>query len=166
MGMILRAIVLCAVGAAIGLVLHLVRGDGLSVRGFAVPVQCTGELAADEPTEIAPGDAAGLCARTDVVVADTRPATRYAEGHVAGAIHLPCDADGRVASEAMARLDGARMIIVYGEGTDDAQPVAFSLRRRAHHPHVVVLRGGFAGWSRDGLACASGPCEECAEVSR
>jgi 3-mercaptopyruvate sulfurtransferase SseA len=79
---------------------------------------------------------------------------------VAGAIHLPCDASGSVASEAMHKLEGAATVIVYGESTDDARPVAASLHRRLHN-RVSLLKGGFAAWNQAGLACASGPCDEC-----
>jgi hypothetical protein len=39
--------------------------------------------------------------------------------------------------------------------------VAESLRRRGLHGDLRVLRGGFAAWEREGLACASGPCKDC-----
>lgn len=158
---LLRASVLVTVGGLAGLALNAARKDGVALGGFAPPVECLGEAG---PPPLAGSDAvAALCGRPDVVIADTRSASRFAEGHVAGAIHLPCDAAGSVANDAMARLDAARTVIVYGEGTEDALPVAASLRRRAPEAaaRVMVLRGGFAAWSQAGQACASGPCDDC-----
>jgi 3-mercaptopyruvate sulfurtransferase SseA len=82
------------------------------------------------------------------------------EGHVAGAVHLPCDAGGKSAVEALAH-SRAQTIVVYGASTDDARPVADSLQRRHPDVRVALLDGGFAAWSAAGLACASGPCDEC-----
>ncbi len=162
----LRALVIVATGALAGLGVNAMRPhDGLRIGTFEPPAVCDQAEAAGQPLEIDPAEVAGLCARTDVVVADARPANRYAEGHVAGAIHLPCDAAGTVAASAMAHLDGQHTIVVYGEDTADAQPVAASLRRRIHRPdlRIAVLRGGFRSWSQGGQACASGPCDDCKE---
>jgi rhodanese-related sulfurtransferase len=156
-----RAVVLTVAGAALGLAVNSARSSGIRFATFETPAMCDQAEAAGAPLELDPAQASELCGRPGVVVADARTAERYAEGHVAGAIHLPCDADGQVASDAFAHLDGARTILVYGDDTAEAQPVAASLRRRIHHGDVRVLRGGFAAWSRAGLACASGPCEEC-----
>jgi rhodanese-related sulfurtransferase len=156
---------LIAVGAGAGLASNALRPGGLRVSAFEAPAVCEAAETAGAPLEIDPAEAATLCGRPDVVVADARPENRYAEGHVAGAIHLPCDATGAVAAEALAKLEGVRTVVVYGETTADAQPVAASLRRRAHHAHpdlrVAVLRGGFAAWSSTGQACASGACSDC-----
>src|SRR5262245_34451514 len=122
-----RGALLAFVGAALGLTVNAVRPDGVRLRTFAAPTQCEGE--AGPPDEMSPADAAAACGRSDVLVADARPAARFAEGHVAGAIHLPCDAGGRVASDALKQLGAARVVIVYGERTDDARPVADSLKR-------------------------------------
>jgi rhodanese-related sulfurtransferase len=162
----LRALVIVAGGALAGLGVNAMRPhDGLAIGKFEPPTVCDGAEAAGQPLEVEAAEVAGLCARPDVVVADARPSTRFAEGHVAGAIHLPCDAAGTVAASALAHLDGKHTIIVYGEETADAQPVAASLRRRIHRPdlRIAVLRGGFKAWMAGGQACASGPCDECKE---
>lgn len=163
---LLRALALLAVGGAAGLAINAARKDGVPLAAFAPPTECQAE--AGPPPLTGPDAAAALCGRADVVIANTRPAKRYAEGHVANAIHLPCDAAGRVASEAMTRLEAARTVIVYGEGTEDALPVAATLRRRltGDPSRVMVLRGGFAAWSQAGQACASGPCDDCKAASQ
>jgi len=158
MALLVRALVLVVGAAALGLAVNGARKNGVPLGGFAAPATCDAEESA--PSEIEPADAIRLCGHPEIVIADTRPANRFAEGHVAGAIHLPCDAAGSVASEAMHHLENAATIIVYGESTDDARPVAASLRRRLHR-RVSLLKGGFAAWNQAGLACASGPCDEC-----
>jgi rhodanese-related sulfurtransferase len=162
----LRALVIVAGGALAGLGVNAMRPhDGLAIGKFEPPAVCDGAEAAGQPLEMDPAEVAASCARTDVVVADARPSSRFAEGHVAGAIHLPCDAAGTVAQSALSHLDGKHTIIVYGEDTADAQPVAASLRRRIHRAdlRIAVLKGGFRSWMQGGQACASGPCDECKE---
>jgi rhodanese-related sulfurtransferase len=163
---LLRALVIVLGGALAGVAANTARRDGLRVGAFEAPSVCDAAESAGAPLQIEPAEALRLCGNPEVVVADTRPAARFAEGHVAGAVHLPCDAGGRVASDVAARWQSARTIVVYGEGTDDALPVAASLRRRIHRPgvRVVVMKGGFGAWDRAGLACASGPCDECKET--
>ncbi|MBS2023787.1 MAG: hypothetical protein JST92_15395 [Deltaproteobacteria bacterium] len=164
MGLLLRALVLVGFASALAFGVNAVRPDGLRMGSFEAPATCGAAEAAGTPLEVSPEDATRLCGSPDAVIADARTAARYAEGHVAGAIHLPCDASGSVATGAIAALAGKHTVIVYGESTADAQPVAASLRRRIHAPslHVSVLRGGFAAWAQAGLACASGPCDDCA----
>jgi rhodanese-related sulfurtransferase len=160
MALLARALLLVLAAAGLGLLGNQLRPNGVALGGFSAPAVCGGESEKAEPVEIDPADAIRMCGHPEIVIADTRPANRFAEGHVAGAIHLPCDAAGSVASDAMHHLEGASTVIVYGESTDDARPVAASLSRRLHH-RVAVLKGGFQAWSQAGLACASGPCDEC-----
>jgi rhodanese-related sulfurtransferase len=161
MSTVARALVLLFAGAVLGLGANAARRHGLGVLAFAPPTECSGGESAPVPTVMSPAEASSLCGQPSVLIADTRPASAYAEGHVAGAVHLPCDADGRTAGDALAHLARAETIVVYGASTDDARPVAESLQRRHPDVKVAVLDGGFAAWSQAGLACASGPCEEC-----
>ena len=112
-----------------------------------------------------PAAASALCGDPGVVIADARPARRFAEGHIADAIHLPCAATGAAASDALARLVGKHTVVVYGDSTAEARSVAESLQAHGARDHlrVVVLDGGFGAWSEAGLACSSGPCPECAD---
>ena len=162
---VLRATVLVVAGAALGFAANAARPHGLRIAAFAPPVECTGaEGGAPSPTLMSPSEAASLCGQPSVVIADTRPANAFAEGHVAGAVHLPCDADGKSAGDALAHFSRAQTIVVYGASTDDARPVADSLQRRHPDVKVALLDGGFAAWSSAGLACASGPCDECTKT--
>jgi rhodanese-related sulfurtransferase len=159
---VIRAIVLVVAGAALGLAGNAARPHGLRVAAFAPPTECSGgEAAAPSPTVMSPAEASSLCGQPNVVIADTRPANAFAEGHVAGAVHLPCDAGGASAVEALSHFSRAHTIVVYGGSTDEARPVAEALQRRHPDVKVAVLDGGFQAWSQAGLACASGPCDEC-----
>jgi rhodanese-related sulfurtransferase len=161
--MLARAVALMLGGAVVGLGANAARPGGVHLATWTPPAEChngeAGELAL--PTEMAPAQTAELCGRADVVVADARPAAKFAEGHVAGAVHLPCDAAGRVAADALAHFERAQTIVVYGDSTDEARPVALSLQRLHPEKRVAILAGGFPAWSAGGLACESGPCAEC-----
>lgn len=163
---LIRALVLVVAGGVLGFAVNAARPGGVSLQAFAPPTQCSGaEAAVAAPVEMSPTDASALCGRPDVVIADTRSAAAYAEGHVAGAVHLPCDANGHAAVEALAHFDRAQTIIVYGDSSDSARPVAESLAQRHPGVRVAVLTGGFGAWSSAGLACASGPCDDCKAAS-
>jgi rhodanese-related sulfurtransferase len=164
-----RALCLVLAGSALGLAVNAARPDGVRFTKFAPPTICgAGEAAAAPaaaPVEVLPPSAAvSVCGDAQTLVADVRPADEFARGHVTGAIHLPCASSDSAASAAVDRLAGRHTLVVYGDGTDDARVVADELRRRGGRAglRIVVIEGGFAAWSRAGLACSSGPCAECA----
>jgi len=158
-----RALVLAALGAAIGVAANAARRDGIRPASFAPAATCEGQSPA--PALISPAEAASLCGRPDVVIADARTPARFAEGHVAGAVHLPCQGDTQATVLALDRLRGHHTVIVYGDSTGEAQAVAASIVHRQPTLDVRVLAGGFPAWSQAGQACASGPCESCDEPS-
>ncbi len=162
--LLLRTLALVAGGALAGLAINAGRAAPFSLTGFETPVVCSagaeGQVA--PVLQMSAASASAMCANKSVVFADTRSAAEFAEGHVADAIHLPCDASASGADSAIKHLDAARTIIVYGTSTDDGHKVAETLRARGLHGDLRVLEGGFAAWEKQGLACASGPCKECA----
>jgi 3-mercaptopyruvate sulfurtransferase SseA len=161
-----RTAVLLVIGAAVGLLANAVRSDGVPLRSYSPPVSCEGPKAGHPAVEILPPDrAVRLCGDPDVLIADARPPRRFAEGHVSGAVHLPCAAPQTEASTVMSRLAQKHTLIVYGDTTSEARPVAEDLRRRIGRSDlkVVVIDGGFPAWDKAGLACSSGPCPECTE---
>jgi 3-mercaptopyruvate sulfurtransferase SseA len=166
LSVVARAVLLLLIGGGLGLAANAVRPDGVSLRGHRAPVACeaprSGPLAVEVQT---PERAVRLCGDPGVLIADARPAARFAEGHVAGAVHLPCAAPRDEASTVVSRLADRTTVIVYGDTTEEARPVAEELRRRVGRPdlRVVLLEGGFPAWDRAGLACSSGPCPECKE---
>ena len=162
---VIRAIALVVAGAALGFAANAARPHGLRIAAFAPKTACDGaENGAHAPAVMSPAEASSLCGQPLVVIADTRPAAAFSEGHVAGAVHLPCDAGGKTVVDALAHFSNAQTIVVYGASTDDARPVAATLQRRHPDVKVAVLDGGFAAWSKAGLACASGPCDECKQT--
>src|SRR5450432_1115455 len=163
-----RAVCLVLAGSALGLAVNQARPDGVRFTTFAAPTTCgagtTPAALTAAPFEVlAPTEAASFCGDAQTVLADVRPAAEFAEGHVTGALHLPCASSGTAATAAIDQLAGRRTLVVYGNGTEDARLVAEELRRRAGRAdlRVLVIEGGFAAWSRAGLACSSGPCAEC-----
>src|SRR5262245_51614872 len=144
--MLMRAAVLVLGGGGVGLGVNAVRPSGVALFSFDPPTACTAAEAADAPrvVEMEPSDASYLCGHAGGVFAATRAAARFEEGHVAGAVHLPCDATARGAEAALDRLDHAQTVIVYGDSSDDGRQVAETLRHRGLKGDLRVLRGGFA----------------------
>jgi len=157
--LILRAAALVLGSGALGLGANAVRPGGVAIRAFAAPTACTADPSGHEApiVELTPREASFLCEQSGVVFADTRASARFEEGHVADAVHLPCDATELGAQAAISHLSQAQTVIVYGDSSDDGRAVAETLRRRGLRGDLRVLHGGFAAWEREGLACASGP---------
>ncbi len=153
--MLLRALSLVVAGLALGFAFNAARPHGVSLTNTHMAAACT---AGEGPAELAPKDAAALCGAPGVVVADVRPPALFAQGHIAGAIHLPCK---NAVPVDVARVEKASTVVVYGSSTDDARPVAATLAQRTPGARVVVVAGGFQAWFDAGLACASGPCDDC-----
>src|SRR2546423_11913771 len=102
MSTLARAVVLVVAGALLGAVGNAVRPHGLKVAAFAPPTQCTGGEGHGAVEVLEPAAATSLCGQADVVIADTRAASAFAEGDVAGGGHRPGDAQGVTAVEARA----------------------------------------------------------------
>ena len=159
---LLRAGGLLVAGALAGLVGNAARKAPLSLGGFEPAVVCSaGPEAGGAVVELHAHDASAMCGREGVFFADARSAERFAAGHVASAIHLPCDTSASGADGVLRTLGPARTIIVYGDSTEEARTVAETLQARAPKADVRILRGGFPAWETEGLACASGPCRDC-----
>jgi 3-mercaptopyruvate sulfurtransferase SseA len=159
-----RTSALLLTGAVLGLGANALRRDGVSLRGYSPPVSCQEAHAGQPAVEVLPPDrAVRLCGDPGVLVADARPPQRFAEGHVSDAVHLPCAAPSADATSVVSTLANKHTLIVYGDSTEEARPVAEDLRRRIGRAdlRVIVLEGGFPAWSQAGLACSSGPCPEC-----
>jgi rhodanese-related sulfurtransferase len=162
-----RALCLLLAGSALGLAVNAARPDGVRFTKFAAPNSCGAEPApagVGVPVAVLrPTDVVALCNEAETLLADVRPPAEFAEGHVTGAIHLPCTSSGQAASAAIDRLAGRHTLIVYGDATDDAKVVADELSRRVQRAdlRIIVIEGGFDAWNHAGLACSSGPCAEC-----
>jgi rhodanese-related sulfurtransferase len=159
---LIRTASLLASSFALGLGINSVRPSGVSLIAFEPPTTCTAANPQKGPiTEMAPHEAMHLCGRAEIIFADTREHDRFAAGHIAEAMHLPCSISAGGAEVALKKFANAKMVIVYGQSTEDAREVADTLRLRGLATEIHVLRGGFAAWEQEGLACTSGPCREC-----
>ena len=159
----IRAAALLGAGALLGWVVNAVRPAGIHPDRFEVATTCSAPHNQSAIAVLPPAHAAHLCGAPGVLVADVRSAERFAAGHVAGAIHLPCAASGDVLGRALGAAEGKDTLVVYGEDTSDAQAVAASLREKLPRSDLTisVLAGGFSAWDAEGLACSSGPCPDC-----
>jgi len=169
-GLLLRVAGLLLAGSLGGALVNGLRSDGVAMREFVAASTCGAEPHPEGPRVLGPTAALTLCRDPGVLVADVRSAARFAKGHVAGAIHLPCRATGDALGGALAKLAGKHTVIVYGDSTEEARPVAESLEQRMGagldqpgSPDIVLLDGGFRAWDEAGLACTSGPCPDCQE---
>src|SRR4051812_8131330 len=165
MNLVARALVLVLVGGGVGVAANGIRPGGLSLRRFEPPTSCAVTAGAASIEVLPPDRAVRLCGDPDVLVADARTPARFAEGHVTDAVHLPCAASQLEASTLIDRLGPKHTLIVYGDTTEEARPVAEDLRGRIGRKdvRVIVLEGGFPAWNRAGLACSSGACQECGD---
>lgn len=167
MALLVRALALTLAAALLGLAGNALRSDGVRLLGYAPPASCEAPPVEVAPQVVDPAAAAGTCGGSEVLIADAREAGAYAVGHIAGAVHLPCNAGGRQVTEALLHLGTVSTVVVYGASTEEALPVAQTLARQAgqarRNLRILVIRGGFPAWEKAGLACASGPCDRCEE---
>src|SRR5687767_8940736 len=172
--LVARTAVLLAVAAGLGVAVDALRPGGLRSKELQLASTCSarpGAPAAEAPaiTEVEPAHAQHLCGDPGVMVADVRASERFVAGHIADAVHLPCAGNAAASSGPLSRLARAHTVVVYGDSTEEARPVAEALRARlggtggavAGPGRIVVLSGGFSAWDRAGLACSSGPCPDC-----
>jgi rhodanese-related sulfurtransferase len=158
---VVRAALLLLGGSLVGFGVHTLRPGALSLAAFQPPTACHGPEEGGLPEFIEPDEATSLCGQPDVTFADARPATQYAEGHIADALHVPCEGSVSIAPAVGRRLEGSRLVVVYGQTSEEGAVTAEALRRRHPGASVRALRGGFAAWEARGFACAAGPCVEC-----
>jgi rhodanese-related sulfurtransferase len=121
----------------------------------ADPRGATFPLAATADREVTPAELAGWIVegRRDFTVVDLRPTSAFEAAHVRGAVSCAsCHRDraaGRAAQAGDGFVDLSRKVVLYAQ--TGQEPVAVPRILRAN-PRVLVLRGGFDGWSRDVLA--------------
>ena len=157
---LIRAAALLVIGSTVGFVVNWIRPGGVPF-GRVEKVAVCEAADPDGLAVISPDDGAFLCDEEGAIVLDVRPEDAFARGHVAGAIHLPCHADP-LGGDVSGILATATVILVYGDSTDEARPVAQSLVQR-QYADVRILEGGYAAWEAAGQGCVSGPCEACEE---
>jgi rhodanese-related sulfurtransferase len=125
---------------------------------------CTASLEqAARVSVLSPTEASHLCGNPNALVADVRNAEAYTKGHIAGAVHIPCSGSVADVNRVRAGLIGKQHLVVYGETEQQAHQVVSDLMRRLEQPNltVAVIAGGWDAWFNAGLACSSGPCDDC-----
>ena len=101
-----------------------------------------------EFTAVTPAAVRGaLLARAEIALLDVRQEGPFAEGHPLFAASFPL---GRLEALAWERLPRRSVpVVVYGDGSGDAEAAARRLRRLGY-TDVSVLAGGLAGWTAAG----------------
>lgn len=96
------------------------------------------------------------------IFVDARPRPQFVEGHISGALSTPID-DGTVDREILDALDGARIIIAYGNAEADCARSTrlANLLGNAGLGDVHVLEGGFPAWMDRGYPAEAGTCRLC-----
>ncbi|MCK9378196.1 MAG: rhodanese-like domain-containing protein [Syntrophobacterales bacterium] len=86
-----------------------------------------------------------------VLFVDARKAEEYQELHVQGAMNVPPETWGELASAELMKMDKSRQLVVYcsQESCDDALKLAKKLRA-AGFTRVMAFTGGFRAWDEAG----------------
>src|SRR5687768_10180504 len=128
---LLRCLALLCASLVLGLLGNAVHPAGVplsqGVRSLAEQGQCSAPPGAAappagralQPTVLPPREAGARRGQSGVVFGDLRPPARYAQGHVAGAIHLPCA--GTLGQEALSRLGPRTRLVLYDEDGRSAE---------------------------------------------
>lgn len=111
-----------------------------------------------EPIETGLAIVRRLYAANAAVFVDARTAGEYAEGHIAGALHLSFDDVFRDPALAKSLGDRGLPIVTYcgGGDCDLSRNLAFSLID-AGHKRVLVFLDGLPAWEQAGLPVRKGP---------
>jgi 3-mercaptopyruvate sulfurtransferase SseA len=168
MKLLVRAVVLCVAGGAVG-----VAGNAVSPRPapLRTPVFAAAELpgatcqdASASVARISVQEAKPLCIACTAAFVDARSAQEYAGGHVSGAVHLP---PGEPLDPVLPRLSSAPTVIVYDRDRQcaAADQVAVALKQRGLRD-VRVLTGAWPDWLAAGGPGESGTCALCTAEGR
>lgn len=131
-------------------------GAGPSQKGPAFAAQAPRALTSEEAARLRVQRAQG-----GLVIGDLRPADRYAAGHIAGAIHLPCE--GQKGLSALRGLSPGTALLLYdADGRSMELSTAAATAALRGVAEVYTLSGGFSAWLRAGLDAESGTCDHCA----
>lgn len=161
--LVVRTLVLAVFGCVLGYAVNALRADGVALAPMEAPHAC------GVPTErsssvlvLSAADAASAIDAGGLVVFDARAAADYERGHVDGALHLPCTSASHDAERLLAPARAGTEVIVYGDGLDDARPMAEEIVRRVGGDvRIAVVDGGYDALVAAGAAAESGSCERC-----
>lgn len=162
----LRAAALAGLGILVGVTINAVRTERIALDRYRPPTTCGGARTPREIAVLQVEQAARLCGDSRALVVDVRDAAAFAEGHIAAGVHLPCSGSPVDLARVRGQLANKTALIVYGETDEQGLQVARDLAGRIDRPDltVAIIAGGWRAWLDAGLACASGPCDDCAEM--
>lgn len=144
-------------GALLGLVINAARPEGISLRAPIETATDESCVAPPAQTRIQVDQALALHRDKKAIFLDVRAADAYAGGHVAEALHLPCQSK---APAWLGRVTREKTLILYGSADVDAERVAHAVSSRGHID-ARVLDGGFGAWKTAGGPSESGSCDAC-----
>ncbi len=167
---LIQALVLCVVGAALGLGINSLSPHPARLGNPVHPAAesgigvCHGQPEAISRVEVA--RATELCSACSAGFVDARPASAYEAGHITGAVHLP-PIGHPDEGEVLAKLRQFPTVIVY-DGNEDCALAERVAQRLAGHglTDVRVLSGALAAWYAAGGPGESGACRVCSGPHR
>ncbi len=164
-----QLVAILASGAALGLGLNALSPHpaalGTPVYPAAEPGSGTCSVNAAVPTRPTPAmplrEALAACASCTAAFVDARGTAAFAQGHIAGAVHLPRGNPDELRL-AIDRLRSFETIVVYDDeaGCELAQPVV-DLLVAAGFPDVRLLDGTWTDWQAAQGPAQAGSCEAC-----
>lgn len=155
----LRVLVLAAGGSILGVTANAVSPNGVRWKAVLPTAAMDGASCvapvATKTISLQEGLRLHLAGQTTFV--DVRAAELYEQGHIEGALHMPCRSSTRLEL----KVPATRPIVVYGEGSD-AGRAADALYGRGF-VDVSLLEGGFSTWRQAHGPAEAGSCEGCSD---
>lgn len=154
-----QILVLGLAGAVLGIATSAVRSEGLAPWDAVRPTAATDQASCVAPSATAAvtvTEALDLHRSGRASFVDLRTADLFAQGHVAGAVHMPCRSDVR---PVQVDLPTDRPVVVYGDD-HDAEWAAEALRAKGFSD-IRILGAGYTKWRAAQGPAESGACQGC-----
>lgn len=142
-----RGLLICLVGAGLGLLVNAVSPRGIPLIG---PIPASHKVGIEE---IAPEEAWALFQEKKGTFVDARSADDFRAGHIPGALLFPLHAFEETLSLWRNLISADTLLIIYcsGEGCEASRDVA-ALLKEVGYSRVKVLLGGWEQWKRAGYS--------------
>lgn len=143
---LLQASVVCMIAIMLSVIWHSSAADGFLAAPEAVR-EVKAAHAASFLERISLSTARELQPRQDVVFVDSRPAERFAAGHISGAVNIPATISESEAARLGATLPSNRRLVVYCDN-ERCHFSAVTAQRllNAGYKDVVIFPAGWAAW--------------------
>jgi len=138
-------LLICFITVVCGVLFNLANPNGITFWP---------ETWAEDPiASVTPATAVQKVARENAIIIDARPASFFAQEHIAGAINVPSDIFDLVYLMELAHIDKSTEIVVYGRTiSSHYDEVLVNRLRLRGHRNVTILAGGLSGWKNKGYA--------------